>query len=200
MEGRLDDAERLAAESAVMRGRMETADAESVFAAQLFMIRIAQGRLHELVEAVEHFTAEYPDLAAWRAGLPLVYASAGRDEDARRELEQMVSELDKVAPDFFWFTTLAVLAEASATMGHAESAKVIYEALAPYAECLVQVGYAGSFGPVSRLLGRLAAARGDLDSAMAHLESAHAMAEATGLRLYETQARDELEQLATASA
>jgi DNA-binding SARP family transcriptional activator len=200
MEGRLDDAERLAAESAVMRGRMETADAESVFAAQLFMIRIAQGRLHELVEAVEHFTAEYPDLAAWRAGLPLVYASAGRDEDARRELEQMVSELDKVAPDFFWFTTLAVLAEASATMGHAESATVIYEALAPYAEYLVQVGYAGSFGPVSRLLGRLAAARGDLDSAMAHLESARAMAEAAGLRLYETQARDELEELAAASA
>jgi hypothetical protein len=29
MEARLDDAERLAAESAVMRGRMETADAEA---------------------------------------------------------------------------------------------------------------------------------------------------------------------------
>ncbi len=200
MEGRLDDAERLAAESAVMRGRMETADAESVFAAQLFMIRMAQGRLHELVEAVEHFTAEYPDLAAWRAGLPLAYASSGRDEDARRELERMVSELDKVSPDFFWLTTMAVLAEASGRMRHAESAEVLYEALAPYAGCLVQVGYAGSFGPVSRLLGLLAAARGDLDSAVTHLESARAMAEATGLRLWETQARGELDQLATASA
>ena len=147
MEGRLDDAERLAAESAVMRGRMETADAESVFAAQLFMIRMAQGRLHELVEAVEHFTAEYPDLAAWRAGLPLAYASSGREEDARRELERMVSELDKVSPDFFWLTTMAVLAEASGRMRHADSAEVLYEALAPYAGCLVQVGYAGSFGP-----------------------------------------------------
>jgi len=200
MEGRLDEAERLAAESAVMRGRMETADADSVFAAQLFMIRIAQGRLHELVEAVEHFTAEYPDLAAWRAGLPLVYASAGREDDARRELERMVSELDRVPPDFFWLTTLAVLAEASARMGHAQSAEVLYEALAPYEDCMVQVGYAGSFGPVSRLLGLLAAARGDLDSAVSHLESARSMAEAAGLRLFETQARDELEQLATASA
>jgi hypothetical protein len=112
----------------------------------------------------------------------------------------MVSELDKVAPDFFWFTTMAVLAEASAAMRHAESAGVIYKALAPYADYVVQVGYAGSFGPVSRLLGRLAAAQGDLDSAVAHLESARSMAEAAGLRLYETQARDELEQLATASA
>ncbi|HZO07863.1 MAG TPA: AAA family ATPase, partial [Myxococcota bacterium] len=200
MEGRLEDAERLAAESAVMRGRMETSDAESVFAAQLFMIRIAQGRLHELVEAVEHFTAEYPDLAAWRAGLPLVYASSGREEDARRELERMVSELDRVAPDFFWLTTMAVLAEASAKLSHAESAEILYEALAPYAGCLVQVGYAGSFGPVSRLLGLLAAARGDRDSALSHLESARFMAEAAGLRLYETQARSELDQLATTSA
>ena len=200
MEGRLEDAERLAAESAVMRGRMETSDAESVFAAQLFMIRIAQGRLHELVEAVEHFTAEYPDLAAWRAGLPLVYASSGREEDARRELERMVSELDRVAPDFFWLTTMAVLAEASAKLSHAESAEILYEALEPYAGCLVQVGYAGSFGPVSRLLGLLAAARGDRDSAVSHLEAARSMAEAAGLRLYETQARGELDQLATTSA
>ena len=200
MEGRLDEAERLAAESAVMRGRMETADADSVFAAQLFMIRIAQGRLHELVEAVEHFTAEYPDLAAWRAGLPLVYAASGREEDARRELEQMVAELDRVPTDFFWLTTVAVLAEASGKMRHAQSAEVLYEALAPYEDCVVQVGYAGSFGPVSRLLGLLAAARGDLDSAVTHLESARAMAEATGLRLWETQARSELEELATAPA
>jgi DNA-binding SARP family transcriptional activator len=200
MEGRLDDAERLAAESAVMRGRMETADAEAVFAAQLFMIRMAQCRLHELVEAVEHFTAEYPDLAAWRAALPLAYASAGREEDARRELEHMVAELDRVAPDFFWLTAVAALAEASAKLGHAETAEVLYEALAPYAGCIVQVGYAGSLGPVSRLLGLLAAARGDLDSAVSHLESACSRAEATGLRLFETQARGELEQLATASA
>ncbi|HEX6653487.1 MAG TPA: AAA family ATPase [Thermoleophilaceae bacterium] len=199
-EGRLDDAERLAAESAVMRGRMETADAESVFAAQLFMIRMAQGRLHELVEAVEHFTAEYPILAAWRAALPLVYASAGRDEDALRELERMVAELDRVAPDFFWLTTMAALAEASATLRHAETAEVLYEVLTPYAGCIVQVGYAGSLGPVSRLLGLLAAARGDLVAAVTHLESARSMAEATGLRLWETQARTELEQLATPSA
>jgi len=53
---------------------------------------------------------------------------------------------------------------------------------------------------VSRLLGLLAAARGDRDSALSHLESARFMAEAAGLRLYETQARSELDQLATTSA
>jgi tetratricopeptide (TPR) repeat protein len=200
MEGRLDDAERLAADSAVMRGRMETADAESVFAAQLFMIRMAQGRLHELVEAVEHFVAEYPVLAPWRAALPLAYLAAGREEDARRELKGMVSELDKVPHDFFWLTAIAALAEASAKLAHAETAAVLYETLEPFAGCIVQVGYAGCLGPVSRLLGLLAAARGEREAAVAHLEAALAITEATGLRLFETQARTELEELATASA
>jgi len=199
MEGRLDEAERLAAESAVMRRRMETRDAESVFAAQLFMIRIAQGRLHELVDAVEQFIDEYPVLAAWRAGLPLAYISAGREDDARREVERMVAELDKVPRDFFWLTTMWALGEASAKLGHPEASGVLYETLAPYAGCIVQVGYAGCLGPVSRVLGLLAAARGDHESAVAHLEYALAMTQATGLRLFEEQARAELEELATPS-
>jgi hypothetical protein len=60
-----------------MRGSMETADAESVFAAQLFMIRMQQGRLHELVDAAEHFMEEYPALDPWRAALPLAYLAGG---------------------------------------------------------------------------------------------------------------------------
>jgi hypothetical protein len=111
----------------------------------------------------------------------------------------MVSELDAVPCDFFWLTTVAVLAEASAKLGDGESSAVLYEALAPYDGCMVQVGYAGSLGPVSRLLGLLAAARGDRETAVAHLEAALAMTEAAGLRLFETQARAELEELATPS-
>ena len=199
MEGRLDEAEQLAAESAAMRSRMETADAESVFAAQLFMIRMAQGRLHELVDAVEQFVEEYPVLAAWRAALPLVYISAGREDDARREVERNVAELDRVPRDFFWLTTMTALGEASAKLAHPEASAVLYDTLAPYARCIVQVGYAGCLGPVSRVLGLLAAARGDHESAVAHLEYALAMTQATGLRLFEEQARAELEELATPS-
>jgi DNA-binding SARP family transcriptional activator len=199
MDGRLDDAERLAAESAVMRGRMETADAGSVFAAQLFMIRMQQGRLHELVEAVEHFMAENSALDPWRAALPLAYIAAGREDDAREQLERMVAELDEVPRGFFWLTTMTVLAETSAKLAHAESSAVLYETLEPYAGCIVQVGYAGCLGPVARLLGLLAAARGDRETAVAHLEAALAISRATGLRLFETQARAELEELATPS-
>ena len=199
MEGRLDEAERLAAESAEMRRRMETADAESVFAAQLFLIRLGQGRVGELLPAVEQFVEAYPALAAWRAALPLAYLADGRDAESAAELERAVAGLDALPQDFFWLATVALLAEASAKLPHPDSAGVLYEALAPYAGCMVQVGYAGTLGPVSRLLGLLAAARGDRDAAVAHLEAALATTEATGLRLFETQARTELEELSSAS-
>ena len=200
MEGRLDEAERLAAESAVMRARMETADAESVFAAQLVMIRIAQGRLRELVEAVEHYTLEFPELAPWRAGLPIAYIAAERFDEATAELERAMDGLGDIPEDFFWLAAVILLADASAQLGHRESADVLYETLAPYAGTMVQLGYAGSLGPVSRRLGLLAAVRGDRDEAVAHLESTLAAMEAAGLRLFETQAREDLEQLATPSA
>ena len=199
MDGRLDEAERLAAESAAMRRRMETADADSVFAAQLFLIRLGQGRVRELVPAVEQFVEAYPALAAWRAGLPIGYLADGRDAESAAELERAVAGLDALPKDFFWLATVALLAEASAKLPHPDSAGVLYEALAPYAGCIVQVGYAGSLGPVSRLLGLLAAARGDRDSAVAHLEAALETTNVTGLRLFETQARTELEELSSPS-
>ena len=199
MEGRLEEAERLAAESYEMRRRMETADAENVFAAQLFLIRIGQGRLAELLPAVEQLVEEYPALAVWRAGLPMALNAAGRHEDAARELEDMVSRLDEVPRDFFWLSAMAVLAEASGKLRHRASADVLYETLAPYADRMVPVGYAGGFGPAARMLGLLAEARGDRGAAVAHLEAAVAQAESTGLCLFETLARGELEELLTPS-
>ncbi len=200
MEGRFEEAERLAAESAEMRRLMETADAEAVFAAQLFLIRLGQGRVGELLPAVEQFVDAYPALAAWRAALPLAYLADRREADSARELERAVARLDELPQDFFWLATIGLLAEASAKLPHPESAAVLHERLEPYGSCMVQVGYAGSVGPVARLLGLLAAARGDRDAAVQHLEQALSFAEGAGLRLYEAQVRTELDELLTASA
>ena len=72
---------------------------------------------------------------------------------------------------------------------------MLYDILAPYAGCMVQVGYAGSLGPVERLLGLLAAARGERDTAARHLTDALAYTEERGLRLFEAQVREKLEAL-----
>src|SRR4029078_3759751 len=158
-----------------------------------------RGSCTALLGACEHFIEEYPVLAVWRSGLPLVYISAGREDDARRELERMVADLDKVPRDFLWLAAMWALGEASGKLAHPEASAVLYDTLEPYAGCIVQVGYAGCLGPVARVLGLLAAARRHPAAGAGHLEYALAMTESTGLRLFAEQARGELEQLATPS-
>ena len=173
-----------------MRQRLGTQDAESVFAAQLFMIRRAQGRVHELLPAVTEAVERYPALAAWRAALPLVHLAAGDPERARLELDRLVGGLPDVPADFFWLTAAWLLAEASAALDAAAPAEQLYVLLSPYAARWVQIGYAASDGPVARLLGLLAAARGDLGQAVAHLEDA--LRRSAGAPALEVRARAEL--------
>lgn len=188
MEGRLDDAERLALESYELRRRLETRDAEAVLAAQLFMIRRAQGRVQELLPAVAKAVEEYPALAAWRAALPLVYVAEGDEPRARAEFDRMVAELDAIPRDFFWLTALTLLSEAAAALN--TPAPPLYDALAPFADRWVQIGYAASDGPVARSLGLLAQAAGDHDRALAHFEAA--LAASAGAPAFEARARADI--------
>jgi tetratricopeptide (TPR) repeat protein len=190
IDGRLEDAERLALESYELRRRLETRDAESVLAAQLFMIRRAQGRVHELLPAVAQAVEQYPALAAWRAALPLVYVAEGDERRAREELDRLVDGLDAIPRDFFWLTVMTLLSEGAAAL-HAP-ADPLYGALAPYAERWVQIGYAACDGPVARSLGLLATARGDTEAAIAHFE--HALALCAGAPAFEARARADLVQ------
>jgi hypothetical protein len=168
LDGRLEEAEALALKSYEMRQALETRDAEGVLAAQLFMIRRAQGRVAELLEAVEQAIAQFPALAAWRAGLPLVLIAAGEEERARAELARV--ELEAIPRDFFWLVAMSMLAEATAAL-HAPPG-ALYDLLLPYASRFVQIGYAACDGPVTRSLGLLAASRGDTTAAVAHFEAA----------------------------
>jgi DNA-binding SARP family transcriptional activator len=200
LDGRLDEAERLALESFAMRQRLETQDAESVLAAQLFMIRRAQGRVEELLPAVTDAVQRYPALAAWRAALPLVHLAAGDEERARAELDRLVGGLSAVPEDFFWLTAAWLLAEASAAMRAAGPSEALYDRLAPFAGRFVQIGYAACDGPVARLLGLLAAARGDSALAAAHLEDALQASRIAGAAALEARARAELAELTAPGA
>ena len=195
IDGRLEEAERLAAESFEMRRALGTQDAESVFAAQLFMIRRAQGRVAELLPAVTEAVERHPALAAWRAALPLVQLAAGEEDRARHELEQLADRLPAIPRDFFWLTAMSLLAEASSTLRAAGPAEWLYGELAPYATRFVQIGYAASDGPVARSLGLLAAARGVTQRAEMHLERALRLCVAAGAPAFEARARADLADL-----
>ncbi|MDA0159196.1 AAA family ATPase [Solirubrobacter ginsenosidimutans] len=185
-DGRLDEAERLALESFELRRELETRDAGSVLAAQLFMIRRAQGRVGELLPAVLEAVQQSPALAAWRAALPLVHLAAGEEERAREALARV--DPAAIPRDFFWLTALTLLSEAAAALRAPTSE--LYRLLEPFAGRFVQIGYAAGDGPVARSLGLLAAASGDAPRAAAHLE--HALALCSGAPALELRARADL--------
>ena len=172
LEGRLEEAERLAFESYELRRALGTQDAESVLHAQMFMIRRAQGRLGELLPAVLEAVERHPALGAWRAALPLAHLAAGDERQARLEHDRTLAGLDAIPRDFFWLASMTLLAEATAAMRATGAAERLYGELAPFASRWVQIGYAASDGPVARSLGLLAAARGDAPRAAAHFEQA----------------------------
>ena len=192
LEGRFEEAERLAGESYEMRRALGTQDAESVFAAQMFMIRRAQGRLGEILPAVVEAVERHPALAAWRAALPVAHLAAGDEPRARLELERLLDGLDAIPRDFFWLAALTLIAEASAALRVPGAAERLYGELAPFASRWVQVGYAASDGPVARSLGLLAAARGDVPRAAAHFEQALGLCTAAGAAAFEARARADL--------
>ncbi|WP_028063109.1 ATP-binding protein [Solirubrobacter soli] len=187
-DGRLEDAERLALESYELRRRLETRDAEAVLAAQLFMIRRAQGRVGELGQAVLDAIERHPALAVWRTAIPLLHLAAGDDARARAALAAI--DPDAIPRDFFWLTAMTLLSEASAALAAPER---LYEALLPYESRWMQVGYAAGDGPVARSLGLLAAARGETERAREHL--ARALALSAGAPAFEARARADLSRL-----
>jgi hypothetical protein len=172
LDGRLDEAERLAHEGRRYAGRVHVADADALFASQLCFIRRDQDRLGELLPAVRPNAAEAGDLS-WRAGLVVALAGAGDRAGARAVLESAGGAgFEDVPRDFWWLARIALYAEGCALAGAARQAPALARLLEPYAERHVQLVFAAHLGSVHRFLGLLAAVRGDVPAAVEHLQAA----------------------------
>jgi len=167
--GRFEVAERLARESLRIAQRAGAPEARGFFIAQLFAVRREQGRLTELLPALERLAAAGPDGLAWGAVLPLALLEAGEPERAREAYE---AALAAVPRGLYRLTALAALAEACAALGDTARADGLYAELAPHAGRLVQTGFSGSWGSTRRFLGLLSAAAGRHAEATEHLAAA----------------------------
>lgn len=173
MDGRIVDTDRLAGEAYMLGVRAGARDADTVYAAQQIALRRREERLAEFVETVEISVAQQPALVTWHAVLPLAHLAAGRWEEARAEFERLAADDFAAVPrDMFWFAASCVLAETCSLMGDAARAQVLYDQLAPFERCFVQVTQAACWGSTERFLGLLKSTTGEWDRAIAHLESA----------------------------
>jgi len=182
--GDFAEAERLAHETLAIGRRGQAENALHVFAQAMFNIRREQGRLGEVEAAVRGFIALYPAVPAWRCALALMLLELGREDEGRAEYEALArAGFDTLPRDAQWLIAMTLLAEACGRLGDAAGAPALYELRAPYAGRNVVVGRAATCnGSASRLLGVLAAVRGEWSSAERHFADALAMHDAMAAR------------------
>ena len=173
LSGRFQEAERMARDSLRLAEHAQAPDAQAHFTAQLVALRREQGRLDELVPAIERLAGDAPADAAWRSVLPLAHLDAGARAQAQVAYERALGDgVASVPRTMLWLAAMASLAEAAARLDDPDGASQLYVELEPYADRLAQWSFTGNAGSVHRLLGRTAAVAGWDDRARVHFEAA----------------------------
>jgi tetratricopeptide (TPR) repeat protein len=187
LDGRFDEAERLAGDALALGQRGQGENAVNAFAQAMFNIRREQGRLTEVEPAVGRFVELYPALPAWRSARALLLLELGRRDEARDEFERLAEPGFAALPrDANWLVAVTVLAEVCGALGDAARAEELRDLLAPYAQRNVVVGRAATCnGSASRLLGVLAGTVGDWEASEGHFIDALAMHSRMGSRPWE---------------
>ncbi len=191
MDGRFEEAVRLAEEARRGGERAEEPLSAQFYALQLSVLRRHQGRIEEMIPAVRAVAEQYPAIRAWRLALVSLLAEMGRLEEARTEFERLAAhEFDDIPVDAQWLPAMSRISHACAHLGDVERARILYEKLLPFAGHNVVAGRAAALdGPVSLYLGRLALTMSRTDDAVRHLEEALEMSRRMGNRPFAAEAR-----------
>jgi DNA-binding CsgD family transcriptional regulator len=188
MEGRFDDARKLADEALTIgrRGGHREADfVHLVFRSHLAPLNGDTAMMNEVAEEVRIITANGPLVAQnWLAKM---LADAGRTAEAAETFARV--EVHATAfPDHTieWIIATIANADLCTTLDRPALAAPLYRVLEPFADRYA-TGRADtpSLGPVALYLGRLARVRRDWDAASAHLHTALTMASVMGAAPYE---------------
>lgn len=188
LAGRFGEAEAHAAEAVSLQPVPEFIEG---FSAQLFALRLEQGRLPEVRDAVQAYAAA-AQRPAWEIGYSTLLAELGDFREAAEVLRPYVEGGFELVPrDELFFLALAVAANTVVQVGDRDGAAVLYGLLAPHASrVVVAVQGAVCWGSVQRFLAPLSALLGDTGRAAMHFEAAISIHDRLGARPF--LARDRL--------
>ena len=180
LDGRFDDAERLAREALRIARLRQSEYASYVYTyAQLMAIRWAQGSLADYWPEIEDHGERYLWVPRWRDALAA--AERGDRKAAGLEIARHASRgFEDIERDGLWLLRLCSLAEACVTVGDEERAALLYDLLSPYADRNAVTLTQQPFGPVALRLAMLAAMLGRWDEAERHFELALLQCERLG--------------------
>lgn len=181
ISGRLEDTEQLIHEGIQLGWSLQDSTVPILAGAQLFWLRMGQGRLPELEFAVRQFADQLPAMPAWRVALATLYLHTDRQAQARNEYDRLAeSDFASIPRDNVWSVAVAMLAELSETFRDVERSQLLESLLAPLAARNVVTPTGIFAGPVQRYLALTAAARGDDETALERLADARVRCERLG--------------------
>lgn len=177
VDGRFEDALAANARVEAVGHAGYSRNAQILAWVQRFVIARDQGRLDEIMPEVVASMTTDPELLGnpgSQATMACLRAIAGEHDAAEPALDAIASGLlDRMPVDSEWLPAVCSIAEAAWLCRHVDAARVLYDAMAPYADLWGIEGIGtGTHGAVHRHLGLLAATVGDLDPARDHLAAA----------------------------
>jgi DNA-binding SARP family transcriptional activator len=173
MEGRFEDAGELLERGRSLGAAAMRWNAEVAYRVGLLLLRRAQGRLAEVERMIDRSVHEYPALPRFVCASAYVHAEIGHRRRAREALDRLLSQdLEHSHIDEDWIIGVAMLPDVCARLGDGHAARRIYSLLLPFDGLYAEAPGEGSFGAISRGLGVLARALGELDQATRHFEDA----------------------------
>ena len=127
----------------------------AAFAAQLFLLRRQQQRVHEFIPLFAGLVGDPTAPAAWHAAHIVALAETG-DPAARDLLTDAVARLGEIPDDWLWLATVALLADACIRLDARDAAVELHRRLSPYGDDTVIIAHGiASLGPVSARLAAL---------------------------------------------
>ena len=180
LEGRFAEVEETAAEIPTLA--QEDQNLRNVFAAQMFHLRLEQGRLAEFQPLLRAFVEANPGMPGFAAALALTHAHLGHVDEAHRLFQGLAHcEFASIPQDLVWPATIGVLSEVCVRLTDSVRADVLYRLLRPFSGQLIVVATGSHcLGAADRYLGMLADVSGEPAESKTHFERAVALEERIG--------------------
>jgi eukaryotic-like serine/threonine-protein kinase len=191
LDGRFEEAEKLAEEALAGGQRAEEPLSAQFYGIQMSVLHTLRGTVDEMIPTVRELAKRYPAIRAWRLALVSFLCESGRLDEGRQEFERLAAhDFEDLPLDANYITGVALTSRAAWRLGDAERARLLYPKLAPYEGLTVVAGRATACnGPVSLYLGALALTLSRTADAIAHFERSIELSQEMGERPFLAQAR-----------
>ncbi|MCW3018287.1 MAG: hypothetical protein JWN10_595, partial [Solirubrobacterales bacterium] len=181
IQGDLPSSERWAIQAFEVATASGEPDAALFFGAQLFTVRLQQGRSDELVEQVVQSVREPDCLPAWRAAAALCLVESGREPEGRRLA--LAEDFRSVPWDATWSAAVFMWADVCSRLGLGDRAGELYQLLVPFSGPLASGGSL-VYGTIAWSLGTLATTLKRYEQAEVHFAAAAEIDERLGAPLF----------------